>query len=411
MKSTPRWIVAVSAAAMLAFATPAYAASDPARTQQWALTQIKADQAWSVSSGAGVTIAVVDTGIDLTHPDLKSKIVSHYDCTGGKCRTGGSDDNGHGTHVAGIAAAATGNGVGIAGVAPAAKLMAVKVLDSSGSGDCGDIALGIHWAADHGARVINLSLGPELPGILATMLQSGCITDLEHAATYAWNKGDFVVIAAGNDRLQAAYSSSALEVVGATGPDDRPASYSSSGADVYAPGGDAPVSCKSSTCILSTWNDGGYALEQGTSMATPHVSGIAALLFARGYSNTQIRQRLAGTADKVNGVLRVNATRAVGPATFAPPTALPRTYSFDPSQVPSRSYGGVPQLRAAVPHASPAAPGGFAVGPAQQGAPVDSAAEQRSSAAWIAGLAAIGAAIAGGVVLKRTGRARAAPPA
>ena len=301
---------------------PAWAATDPHRSKQWGLTKIRADQAWAVSRGTGVTIAVVDTGIDLDHPDLKSKIVKPVACIDGTCAAGGNDDNGHGTHVAGIAAAVTGNGVGIAGVAPGAKLMPVKVLDAEGSGDCNDIEMGIRFAADNGARVINLSLGPELPGLLAVLLQGGCISGLEAAATYAWNKGIFVVIAAGNNGLRSVYDSAALEVVGATGPDDQPASYSSSGADVYAPGGDAS-SCATTTCIFSSWTGGGYALNQGTSMATPHVSGIAALLFARGYSNAQIRQRLAATADTVGGILRVNASRAVGPAASTPPAPKP----------------------------------------------------------------------------------------
>ena len=119
-----------------ALVSPANAATDPGRSQQWGLTKIHADQAWTKAKGAGITIAIVDTGIDLTHPDLKAHIASHYDCTGGSCvggATAGNDDNGHGSHVAGIAAAVTGNGVGVAGVAPSAKLMAVKVLDSSGA--------------------------------------------------------------------------------------------------------------------------------------------------------------------------------------------------------------------------------------------------------------------------------------
>ena len=328
---------------------PAWAATDPHRASQWGLTKIRADQAWAVSKGSGVTIAVVDTGIDLDHPDLKSKIVGPVSCLGGACTTGGNDDHGHGTHVAGIAAAATGNGIGIAGVAPNAKLMAVKVLEADGSGDCDDIAIGIRFAADHGARVINLSLGPELPGLLAVLLQGGCINDLEDAATYAWNKGIFVVIAAGNNGLNSAYDSPALEVVGATGPDDQASSYSNSGADVYAPGGDAS-SCAASTCIFSTWTGGGYALAQGTSMAAPHVSGIAALLVARGYSNAQIRARLAATADNVGGILRVNAERAVGPAANTPkpapkpspkkpavPPVAPKTTAQKPSATPTPS--------------------------------------------------------------------------
>lgn len=372
----------VSAVVLVTALAPAWAAGDPFRSRQWGLTKIRADQAWAASKGSGVTIAVVDTGIDLDHPDLRSKIVRPVSCTGGPCTAGGNDDNGHGTHVAGIAAAATGNGIGIAGVAPAAKLMPVKVLDEDGSGDCDDIEAGIRFAADHGARVINLSLGPELPGLLAVLLQGGCISGLEAAATYAWNKGIFVVIAAGNDSLRSVYDSGALEVVGATGPDDQPASYSSSGADVYAPGGDAS-SCAASTCIFSTWTGGGYALNQGTSMAAPHVSGIAALLFARGYSNAQIRQRLTATADTVGGILRVNASRAVGPAANTSPKVAPKpspkktssspraqapasgptpsaapTPSVSPTKLTSSTASPVPTETRAVLAARPDEPGG-----------------------------------------------------
>jgi serine protease len=319
-----------AAAALLILASPAFGVTnDPGRAEQWALTRIHADQAWTKVNGAGITIAIVDTGIDLAHPDLKSKIVSHYDCTSGSCVSGssaGNDDNGHGSHVAGIAAAITGNGVGIAGVAPAAKLMAVKVLDSSGSGNCSDIVTGIRWASDHGARVINLSLGPEI-GLLDFLLGNSCVSDLQSAAAYAYGRGDVVVIAAGNQSLKSAYTSSALEVVGATGPNDEVASYSNTGANIYAPGGNAPGNCTDPTCILSTWMNNGYALDQGTSMAAPHISGVAALLLSEGYTNAQAVARINNTADMVSGVPRVNAARAVGATSSiggGTPTPTPR---------------------------------------------------------------------------------------
>jgi subtilisin family serine protease len=312
-----RWLVmAATAAALLAGVLPARAAGDPYRDRQWGLDQIKAAEAWPVSKGAGVTIAIVDSGIDLTHPDLKSKIAASYSCIGGSCASGGDDDNGHGSHVAGIAAAATGNGVGIAGVAPSAKLMAVKAIDEDGRGACSDIELGIRWAADHGSDVINLSLGPEiLQGNVTGVL---CIDGLQDAAAYAWNKGNVVVVSAGNDGLFSFYSSPDLLVVGATGADDAPASYSNSGADVYAPGGDPPGSCSATTCVFSTWKDGAYASNAGTSMAAPHVSGVAAQLLAKGYSNSQVRSRILSTADSVNGIRRVNAARAVGTSSNTP---------------------------------------------------------------------------------------------
>lgn len=310
------------------------------------MSKIRADQAWNASKGAGVTIAIVDTGIDLTHPDLKNKIVSHYTCIG-TCKTGGDDDNGHGSHVAGIAAAATGNGVGIAGVAPSAKLMAVKALASDGSGSCSDIALGIRWATDHGADVINLSLGPDLT------LDLFC--GVQDAAEYAWGKGVVVVVSAGNDGLINLYSSSALIIVGATRADDSPAPYSNSGADVYAPGGyPGSNGCTPQTCVFSTWKDGRYNSIDGTSMATPHVSGIAALLLARGYKPSQILSRLQSTADDVNGIRRVNAARAVGTAAavVGKKTTTPASGASSGARrgsAPTPSHDGSPRSGTATP--------------------------------------------------------------
>ena len=353
------------AAALLACAlvSPAYASTDPGRSQQWGLTKIHADQAWTKTKGAGITIAIVDTGIDLTHPDLKAHIGSHYDCTSGSCvggATAGDDDNGHGSHVAGIAAAVTNNGVGIAGVAPSAKLMAVKVLDSEGNGRCSDIVTGIRFASDHGARVINLSLGPGTQ-LLDLIFGNSCLRDLQTAADYAHGRGDVVVIAAGNDSIKAAYSDSSLEVVGATGPNDEVASYSNTGADVYAPGGDAGGNCQnSSNCILSTWMNGGYAVDQGTSMAAPHVSGLAALLLSEGYSNTQAVARINSTADSVNGIDRINAMRAVGATTNSggsTPTPTPTHRRSSSTPAPTTSKPSVkpssPAKTVAPPSASP----------------------------------------------------------
>ncbi|MFY9588251.1 MAG: S8 family serine peptidase [Actinomycetota bacterium] len=312
--------------AFVSLMAPSWAAGDPKRSLQWGLTKVRADQAWSASKGSGVTIAILDSGIDLTHPDLKNKIVSHVTCIE-TCTAGGDDDNGHGSHVAGIAAASTSNGIGIAGVAPAAKLMSVKVVGANGSGSCADIDLGVRWATDHGADVINMSFGPDLTIDL--------LCGLQDAAEYAWSKGVVVVVAAGNNGLINLYGSDSLIVVGATGPNDEPASYSNSGADIYAPGGNRrSAPCSPDNCVYSTWKDGGYASIEGTSMATPHISGIAALLLARGYKNTQILPRLRSTADDVDGILRVNAARAVG-SVAGTKTTKPRPSSGSGSTRPS----------------------------------------------------------------------------
>ena len=144
--------------------------NDPLFPREWGLRQVKAPAAWARGArGAGITIAVVDSGVDLSHPDLRSKLVAGKDLvraaaglSGPGC-PGPQDENGHGTHVAGIAAAVTNNGIGVAGTAPAAKIMPVRVLDASGGGEQTAVDAGIRWAADHGARVINLSLGSDTP--------------------------------------------------------------------------------------------------------------------------------------------------------------------------------------------------------------------------------------------------------
>lgn len=174
--------VAVGATTMAEAAPP----NDPLYSKQWGPQQVRAEQAWPRSRGAGVVIAIVDSGVDLDHPDLASKVLTgktFLDCGKNGCGNGDwqsgpmqrrAFDSPHGTHVAGSAAAATGNGAGIAGVAPDASILPVKVLDEDG-GSFADIALGIRYAADRGAKVINLSLGAP-PGIQALTL-TGLLRD------------------------------------------------------------------------------------------------------------------------------------------------------------------------------------------------------------------------------------------
>ena len=169
------------------------APSDPLYSKQWGPRQIRAEQAWARSKGTDVVIAIVDTGVDLDHPDLVTKMVTGKTFLGcGRAGCGNGDwqsgpswrrrfDSTHGTHVAGIAAAITSNGRGIAGVAPNAKILPVKVLDDDG-GSFEDIALGIRYAADRGAKVINLSLGA-LPGVQALTF-TGLIRDVTSAIAY-----------------------------------------------------------------------------------------------------------------------------------------------------------------------------------------------------------------------------------
>src|SRR4051794_3470703 len=187
---------AVAAAVLSAFAltaSPAGAAApnDPLYAHQYGPQQIHAPEAWATSTGAGAVIAVVDTGVDLSHEDLQGKLVSGATFIGcnPSCGNGdwkgpngvGEPDDAHGTHVAGIAAAATNNGIGIAGVAPDAMVMPVKVLEN-GSGTFEDIAAGIRWATDHGADVINMSLGA-IQGVQALVI-TGVESSVQDAVTY-----------------------------------------------------------------------------------------------------------------------------------------------------------------------------------------------------------------------------------
>jgi subtilisin family serine protease len=326
---------------------------DPYFSEQWNLVAIKAPQAWTRSTGAGVRIGVIDTGIDLTHEDLAAKIVASISCIGANdveaaCSGSAQDDEGHGTHVAGIAAAITDNGKGVASVAPDAQLVIVKALNSTGSGALNDVNAGIKWAVDHGARVINLSLESDAGQVTVLPGQS-----LNEGIDYAWQHGAIPVIAAGNSTPSLfgilGYSGVNAVVVGATGRAGELAWYSSSleGAKwgLVAPGGDSrgpdgQASCAgalASGCIVSTgWFPGKtnqYADDEGTSMATPEVSGVLALLLAQGLSPTAAIDRMLETAvpmscgPSCHGLL--DAAAAVGA-----PAALPTT---TPAATPSTS--------------------------------------------------------------------------
>ena len=310
--------------------------NDPLFPKQWGLDQIHAPAAWARGvKGSGVTIAVVDTGVDLNHPDLSAHLVQGADLQAGSndCPAGPQDENGHGTHVAGIAAAVTNNGIGVAGTAPDAQIMPVRVLDASGSGDSGTIVQGIKYAADHGAKVINLSLGEmEVVGQAQALNQ-----DIEDAVNYAWDKGALVIGAAGNDSFPLCSYPSAAEravCVGATDSRGLPSYYSNfpnnphglGSIGVRAPGGLGSVFCEDDEDIWSTMWPGsdfdtcgaikGYETLAGTSMATPFVSGLAALLFSQGLDNQQVLDKLKttssnnGSYDPVNGYGIVDADAA-----------------------------------------------------------------------------------------------------
>lgn len=344
-----RTLAATSLAVIAIAALPAGAAtSDPYRAQQWGLDRIQAEGAWAVSRGAGVTVAVVDTGVDLTHPDLAANLVTFSDADmvepNGTCtkapgkngartctQDGAQDKNGHGTHVAGIVAAVTDNGTGVAGVAPDAKVLPVRVLDAEGSGTTDQIAAGIRYAADKGAKVINLSLG-FLSGVGEVVRVTGGLDPIYTAIDHAWSRGAVIVFAAGNDSVPVCAEPAAhpkVLCVGSTNNRDLPSWFSNSDATmskyhVVAPGGEG-ITCAGD--ILSTYLRGaetfcgedGYEALAGTSMAAPHVAGVAALLSAKGLGNQAIIDCIIGNSDDLGipgrdpvfGYGRVNATKAV----------------------------------------------------------------------------------------------------
>ena len=258
--------------------------NDPGLSQQWAWAKIGAYTAWDTNKGStSVVVAVVDTGVQLNHPDLSSKMVAGYDFVDND--TNASDGNGHGTHVAGTIAAITNNSTGGAGTCPNCKIMPVRVLNNSGSGTLDNVANGIIWAADNGAKAINLSLGA-----------SSGATTLANAVNYAWNKGSFLACAAGNSNTSSpsypAYYDRCFAVASTTETDQR-SSFSNYGTwvEVAAPGSN----------IYSTWINSGYNTISGTSMATPHVAGQAGLLASLGMSNSQIWNEIMNTAEPIAG--------------------------------------------------------------------------------------------------------------
>ena len=266
------------------------APNDPLYSQQWHHATIRSSQGWDETHAAAVTIAIVDTGVVCSHPDLSGKCVPGYDFVNNDSDP--RDDHGHGTHVAGIAAAMTNNGVGIAGVGYDARIMPMKALGASGNGSHSAIASAITWATDRGAHVINMSLGAYFTS-----------STLRDAVAYAISRGVSVVAAAGNDNSSNPnYPSSYPDVIGvaATTQSDTKASFSNYGQniDVAAPG----------VGILSSVMSGSYQAWSGTSMASPVVAGAAALLRA---------QRLTRTPNQIEALLEVSAVD-LGPTGWDP---------------------------------------------------------------------------------------------
>ena len=299
------------------------AVNDPQTSGQYSLDKMRVRDAWSLEQGGTGVVAVLDTGVMASHPDLVGRVLPGYDFVNGDTNAG--DDNGHGTWVSGIIAAKPNDGYGIAGISWSDKILPVKIMNGAGQGDTADLTSGIVWAADHGATVINMSVGG--------FPHSQYVQD---AVNYAWNKGVVLVGAAGNNRrAESFYPASFANVVSvtATQVNDEFSHWSSYGpaVDVSAPGS----SVLTTNCTTCTYADhdswGSHTYISGTSFATPNVAGVVALIRARypTYTPSQVVARLIATVDDLGyagwdnhyGRGRVNAYRAVGGSVAAPGTS------------------------------------------------------------------------------------------
>ena len=292
-------------------------------TVPWGIARIRAPEAYSGgATGAGATIAVLDTGLDLSHPDLAARCVGGHDYVNGDDVP--DDENGHGTHVSGIAAASD-NRRGIVGAAPAVGVYAVKFLDALGFATTSDEIQAVQWASEHGANVITMSFGASRSSWAE-----------KRALRQAYNRGALLVAAGGNDgdsrnTYPAAYPF--VIAAGATDGADQRASFSNTNKSIeLAAPGVGIYSAMPTYDVLLTLLGYNYSYDylSGTSMATPHIAGAAALVFAAypGWTNSQVRQRLAETArdlgpagrDTSYGYGLVDAAAAVGAGSGGTPS-------------------------------------------------------------------------------------------
>jgi subtilisin family serine protease len=278
--------------------------NDPDFSSQWHLSKLQMPNAWSVTEGnPGVTIALIDSGVDATHNDLASKLVPGWNFLTGTSNT--SDDQGHGTAVAGAIAAATNNGIGVSGVAWMNMIMPLVVVNSSLYAQYSDLANAITYAADHGARII-----------ITTVNGTTASSTLQSAVDYAWSKGAVLFASPGNDSTSTPYYPAACNhaiAVSATDPNDNLASFSNYGnwIELSAPG----------VNILTTQMGGGYWYCWGTSFSAPIAGAVGALVLSRqpSLSNSALVSLLETTSDDLGspgfdqyfGYGRVNAYKAV----------------------------------------------------------------------------------------------------
>jgi thermitase len=316
-------------------AYPTWTPNDPyyASDQQWGLNNsastvssdpdIDAPQAWNVTRGSpGETIAIVDTGVTVNHPDLASKMVDSRNWYDG---SGTQDTYGHGTHVAGIAAASTNNGIGVAGVCPNCGILNAKVCDDFGSCPYDRIANGVLWSVGCEVRdARNNCLVPvRARSINLSIAGTFNSTTLQEAINKAWNRGAVISCAAGNNGTNTPYYPAAYSnciAVAATDASDAKASWSNYGSgwvDVAAPGVNILSTLNPNGATFS--NPSGYGFLSGTSMASPFVAGVAGLVWSTGArTNTAVRQKIESTSDSITGTGsawskgRINACRAVG---------------------------------------------------------------------------------------------------
>lgn len=296
---------------------------------QWGSRLVGAPRAWDSTRGAaGIVIAVVDTGVDALHPDLLGATVAGRDLVNDDLDP--SDDEGHGTGVAGVIAARTNNLVGLAGVCWACSLMPVKVLDSTGSGKTSTIAAGIVWAVDHGARVVNMSFGG--PATTST---------LDAAVSYAARRDAVLVAAAGNSGVDTPFFPAAHpEVIGVAATDEADVVYS------WSNHGDS-VRVAAPGCNTATWLGGGYVEFCGTSSAAPVVAAIAGLALSLNpeTSKSGVEQAIAGSTTPVSGEARFGRVNAPSVMSSVSPAG-----TSAPAQQP------VPPPAAAPPAAAPPPP-------------------------------------------------------